>query len=110
MKKYLCLWLAIVATFQPIFAQQFKTEKSAAFEEPEFGWNKLLQLKNGNTFFFHSTRRDGIEVTVYNKQRKQIYYQDTGKRLLGCGQNETFEDSWLTRDKRRTRTFCDAVG
>ena len=44
-------------------AEQFHVEKSVEFDEPEFGWNKLLQLKNGNTFYFHSTRKDGIELT-----------------------------------------------
>ena len=51
---------------------QYHVEKSAEFDEPDFGWNKLLQLKNGNTFYFHSTKKDGMEVTVYNKQRKKI--------------------------------------
>ena len=55
-----------------LMAQQVGIEKSEEFDEPDYGWNKLLQLKNGNTFFFHSTRKDGIEVVVYNKQRKQI--------------------------------------
>ena len=50
---------------------QYHVEKSAEFDEPDFGWNKLLQLKNGNTFYFHSTKKDGMEVTVYNKQRKK---------------------------------------
>ncbi len=70
-KKLLILFVFIANAFFTT-AQQFHTEKSKEFDEPEYGWNKLLQLKNGNTFFFHSTKKDGIEVTVYNKQRKQI--------------------------------------
>jgi hypothetical protein len=72
MKKFVFILLAFAAGILGLSAQQFHIEKSAAFDEPDYGWNKLLQLKNGNTFFFHSTRKDGIEVTVYNKQRKQI--------------------------------------
>lgn len=85
MKKILLVLVACLATHLPLFAQQFKIEKSIAFEEPEFGWNKILQLKNGNTFFFHSTRRDGIEVTVYNKQRKQISTRTLESNLWDVG-------------------------
>lgn len=77
--------VALLAAFTQLTAQQFKIEKSQPFEEPEFGWNKLLQLKNGNTFFFHSTRRDGIEVTVYNKQRKQISTRTLESALWDVG-------------------------
>ncbi len=66
-------------------AQQFHVEKSAEFDEPDFGWNKLLQLKNGNTFYFHSTRKDGLEVTVYNKQRKQIASHTLESNLWDAG-------------------------
>ncbi len=54
------------------FAQQFHIEKSAAFDEPDYGWNKLIQLKNGNTFLFHAESKEGIEVVVYDKARKEI--------------------------------------
>jgi hypothetical protein len=27
-------------------------------------------MKNGNTFFFHSTKKEGFEVYVFNKERK----------------------------------------
>jgi hypothetical protein len=70
--KKIALLVAFLLQIFTLSAQQFHVEKSAEFEEPDFGWNKLLQLKNGNTFYFHSTRKNGIEVTVYNKQRKQI--------------------------------------
>ena len=36
------------------------------------GWNKLLQLKNGNTFLFHAENKEGITVVVYDKSRKEI--------------------------------------
>ncbi len=70
--RKIILFAALLFQVLTLTAQQFHVEKSAEFDEPEFGWNKLLQLKNGNTFYFHSTRKDGIEVTVYNKQRKKI--------------------------------------
>ena len=51
-------------------AQVYDIEYSASFDEPNDGWNKLLQLDNGNTFYFQFTKRKGIEVNVYNKERK----------------------------------------
>ncbi|MCD6011025.1 MAG: hypothetical protein K0Q79_887 [Flavipsychrobacter sp.] len=70
--KNILLFVALLATFSPVFAQQFKIEKSAGFEEPEYGWNRLLQLKNGNTLFFHAENKEGIIVVAYDKSRKEI--------------------------------------
>ena len=81
MKKTLFIIAAMLLYMAPLMAQQFAMEKSEEFDEPEYGWNKLLQLKNGNTFFFHSTKKDGIEVVVYNKQRKQIATQTIESKL-----------------------------
>jgi hypothetical protein len=72
MRKIAFLFLAFIAGYGSLTAQQFHIEKSVEFDEPEYGWNKLLQLKNGNTFFFHSTKKEGIEVAVYNKARKLV--------------------------------------
>ncbi len=52
-------------------AQQPRVELSESFEEPEGGWNKVLQLTNGNTFFFHFNKDKGIEVWVYDKKRRK---------------------------------------
>ena len=58
-------------------AQNPVVEQSAKFDDPDYGWLKTLQMKNGNTLLFHSTSKDGIEVTVYNPQRRIA-----GKRTL----------------------------
>jgi hypothetical protein len=81
MKKILPLVIALFICAGPLHAQQFKIEKSVAFDEPEFGWNKLLQLKNGNTFYFHSTKKEGIEVTVYDAKRKKIASKNLVSKL-----------------------------
>lgn len=52
--------LSFAATAQPSNIQY-----SDAFDEPEKGWNKILQLKGGNTFLFNFSK-DGIDVTVFN--------------------------------------------
>lgn len=57
-------------------AQPSDVKYSAEFDEPENGWNKLMQLSNGNTFLFHFSK-EGIGVTVYNANR-----QHSGKKLL----------------------------
>src|ERR1017187_6840724 len=85
MKKTLFVLFALFVSIVTVTGQQFHIEKSKEFDEPEYGWNKLLQLKNGNTFFFHSTKKDGIEVTVYNKQRKQIASRTLESSLWDIG-------------------------
>jgi hypothetical protein len=77
MKKPIFVLFTFLFYAVALTAQQFHIEKSAEFDEPDYGWNKLLQLKNGNTFFFHSTKKEGIELVVYGKNRKII-----GKRTL----------------------------
>ena len=41
-----------------------------AFSEPGDGWDKLIQLKNGNTVYLHFAKKDGLLVTVYNLQHE----------------------------------------
>ena len=72
MKRSMVAVLFVLSFCNVLLAQQFSTEKSEPFDEPAFGWNKVLQLKNGNTFYFHATTKEGIEVAVYDKNRKRI--------------------------------------
>lgn len=43
-----------------------------AFGEPGDGWDKLLQLKNGNTLYLHFGKKEGLLLTIYNPQREPI--------------------------------------
>ena len=36
------------------------------------GWNKVLQMKNGNTMLFHFEPRKSILVKVFDKDHKEI--------------------------------------
>ncbi len=72
MKKCLILFISLFISLGFLYAQAPQIEKSVAFDEPVNGWNKVLQMKNGNTFFFHFTRKEGIEVTVFDKNRKVV--------------------------------------
>ena len=72
-KVFLCLMLAVLSPV--LLPAQPRLETSESFGEPEEGWNKVLQLQNGNTFFFHFTQKNGIEVRVYGKDRRVIAEQ-----------------------------------
>lgn len=63
------------------YAQQPKIEKSESFEAPATGWSKVLMLKNGNTVYFHFTKKDGIEVKIFDKNRKAIANQTVTSEL-----------------------------
>lgn len=70
MKKLLFVCaLAFVHTC--IFAQ-FKTiAESKEFEEPETGFTRILQMKDGRTVFFHFTVKDGINMRFYDAAHKE---------------------------------------
>ena len=57
-------------------AAQPRIEKSENFEEPlSEGWTRLMLLKNGNTFYFHYGGKKGIEVIVFDKNKKKVASQ-----------------------------------
>lgn len=39
------------------------------FSEPGDGWDKLMQLKNGNTVYLHFSKKDGLLVNIYDTAR-----------------------------------------
>ena len=90
MKKILYLLLAVLLCSSQLMAQATHIEKSEAFDEPGDGWNKVLMLKNGNTFFFHFSRKDGIEINVFDKSRKVT------------STKEITSDLWETKKMRNT--------
>src|ERR1700751_2929295 len=52
---------------------QFKQiAESTAFKEPEEGYAKVLQMKNGNTLFIVVTNKKGIDVRVYDANHKEV--------------------------------------
>ena len=70
MKNLLLFALSALLCISQATAQVKKIDYSTPFDEPEDGWNKLLQLSNGNTFFFHFTKKNGIEIAVYGADHK----------------------------------------
>lgn len=71
MKKTLLLFLSIL-TFNIANAQFKLIAEGPVFKEPEEGFAKILQMKNGNTMFICITVKDGINVVVYNPSHQQI--------------------------------------
>jgi hypothetical protein len=46
------------------------------------GWNKVLQIKNGNTVLFHFENRKPITVKIFDKARKEIASQEYVSKLV----------------------------
>ena len=57
--------------YLPTNAQFKQIAEGPKFDEPEEGFAKILQLKNGNTFYIHITPKDGINVRVYDASHKE---------------------------------------
>ena len=89
MHRFFCAILSLCLSGPCLYAQAPHIEKSEAFDEPDNGYNKVLLMKNGNTFFFHFQRKEGIEINVYNKERKLAFTQ------------EISSDMWDTRKMNR---------
>ncbi len=74
---------------------QFKTlAESPLFKEPETGHAKLLQLKNGNTAYLHVSNKNGINLTIFSPEHRQIaqkHHTPSFKKLNGGRVNAIFE-------------------
>ena len=91
MRHLLLAALTLLLCVQASVAQTSKVEYSEPFDEPEDGWRKVLQLSNGNTFFFNYTGKDGIDVSVYDKTRKLV------------GQKNIVGDHWEPKEIKVTK-------
>jgi hypothetical protein len=70
MKKLFTLVCCVISLNS--FGQGPTMSYSDPFEEPEAMDLKVVQASNGNTFLFSFTKTDGIDITVFDKNRKQI--------------------------------------
>lgn len=62
------------------FAQFKEIAKSNAFEEPESGFARIVQLKNGNTAFIVVTQKEGVDVRLYDDKHKEIFNRKLNPR------------------------------
>lgn len=93
MKKTVLIILSLICF---IFSNaQFKViGESQPFEEPKFGYAKLVQLKNGNTFFLRFTEKDGIYVRPYDAKHKEgaeVHIEPLYKKLTETAIQSVFE-------------------
>lgn len=66
------VFLALLLFTQAITHAQFKViAEGPVFDEPESGFARILQLKNGSTLFVHIAVKDGIDVKIYDAKHKQ---------------------------------------
>lgn len=82
--------LAVLLISTASFAQFKVLATGNGFEEPEKGYAKIIQEKNGYTFFIHLTIKDGINVRIYDENHKQVTDKNLtpayGKLRIGKGQ------------------------
>lgn len=62
-------FFCFVAVFH---AHARNSQLSEKIDIPQTGWDKVLQMSNGNTFLFHFEPRKPIVVKVFNPERKEI--------------------------------------
>ncbi|HEY9196197.1 MAG TPA: hypothetical protein VIM77_08020 [Mucilaginibacter sp.] len=93
MKKTLLLSTALLA-FNTLFAQFKPIAEGPVFKEPEEGFAKIIQMKSGNTMFFHIAK-DGINVHMYNPAHQETavtqFETSYGKISRGGGIKGAFE-------------------
>jgi hypothetical protein len=65
MKRIVYALLFLQITF-PCFSQFKNIAGSTTFEEPENGYAKLLQMKNGNTVYLHINIKEGVEIKIFD--------------------------------------------
>lgn len=73
MKSMKYTFLLLLALLPHVcFSQLNPIAESSVFEEPENGYAKILLLENGNTAYLHITKKEGINVRIYNESHQEI--------------------------------------
>lgn len=70
MKKTLLCSLLLLSTTL-INAQFKKIAEGPEFDEPQSGYTRIIQMKNGNTVFFRVTLKEGIDIRIYDANHKE---------------------------------------
>lgn len=93
MKRSITPLLLILFCFcHSLASAQFKVlSESSTFDEPEDGVSRIIQMKNGNTFYVHLTQKEGIDFRIYDPSHKQTVVSSVtpsfGKLKTGSLQN-----------------------
>jgi hypothetical protein len=92
MKLVACLLFSIFFSIT-VHAQDSTLVLSAPIDISENGWNKLLQLKNGNTMLFHFELHKNILVKLYDGSGKEILSKKIPLSILDANMfdNDVFD-------------------
>ncbi|MBC9933365.1 hypothetical protein [Chitinophaga qingshengii] len=66
------VWLCLFFIPACLYGQVPVVTLGPAVDEPLDGWDKLMQLKNGHTFWLHFSKKEGLRVAVYNYKRELV--------------------------------------
>ncbi|MCW3465635.1 hypothetical protein [Chitinophaga nivalis] len=80
-----------------------------AFAEPGDGWDKLLQLKNGNTIYLHFARKEGLTVNVYNPKRELAATDTVRSQLWNAADLESTEIDGIFEIKGQPVVFLQQI-
>lgn len=69
--KYTLTLILLLFSYSIVYAQFKSIAEGPVFDEPEEGFAKILQMKNGNTIFIHITPKKEINVQVYDASHKK---------------------------------------
>jgi hypothetical protein len=90
MKKNLLTLLSVLFISTISFAQFKVLATGNGFKEPEKGYAKIIQQRNGYTTYVHLTIKDGINVRIYDENHKEVADKNLtpnyGKLRIGKGQ------------------------
>lgn len=89
--RFVC---ALMFVHMCIFAQFKIIAESKEFDEPEAGFIRLLQMKDGGTVFFHFTMDEGINLKFYDathKEKQSRHIPASFKNLKKAKVNGIFE-------------------
>ncbi|RAJ79253.1 hypothetical protein CLV59_106314 [Chitinophaga dinghuensis] len=90
--KYISSLLALILCYTlAVNGQNPTVALSNEFEQPGDGWDKLLQLKNGNTCYLHFSRTTGLEVRMYDRKRVQTSMDTVHSQLWNSSDLENTE-------------------
>lgn len=79
--KYSFLLVILVVSGLLTTAQIPVVKIGPDFNVPDDGWDKLLQLKNGNTCYLNFSKKNGLIVTMYNSRREIAAVDTTAAQL-----------------------------
>jgi hypothetical protein len=71
MKKMLSLWMAGLLSLGQCYAQFQVLGSSAAFEEPQSGFCKIITTAEGGTVFLHITLKEGINIKIFDPAHQE---------------------------------------